>query len=557
MKQEKLQEMNECEDVSVRPVMMPMSIGEIAQAVSGRIVSSSRNDETACADLNESVALAVSTDSREIVAGTVFVAIAGEHVDGHDYVERAAQLGAPAAIVEREVFTDTRITQIIVHDSVAALGQLAKHNLERRRALSKPFTIIGITGSVGKTTTKDMLRALLSKQGETVAPVGSFNNNIGLPLTALRVGVDTRFLVAEMGANHVGEIAELTRIAPPNIAIVLKVGVAHLGEFGSVERIAQAKSEIVQGLLPNGIAVLNADDIRVRPMAQLVDVDCVQWFSSGLLGACKDADQLHNVLSATDIQSDETGCPIFTICECSGSQDMQQVRVHLAIPGEHNVMNALAASCVARLCGVSLVQISEVLSGLQHISPHRMQCSRVCNAAHSFMLIDDSFNANPDSMKAGINGLCSYESLHNSDTLRIAVLGSMLELGDNEDRLHYDIGRYAAEHAVDAVIAVGSCTDQHLDKLASALAQGARDTWHDKRFTASSMVHWVHNVDEADSLVWSLVSEHPSSVVLLKGSHASGLSALAERWERLEKVVCDSDDTSSCTSETERTEGIR
>ena len=171
----------------------------------------------------------------------------------------------------QHVVEGTNLNQIVVNNSIEALGLLAKHNLELRRNLNKPFTIIGITGSVGKTTTKDMLKALLSTLGETVAPVGSFNNNIGLPLTALQVGSNTRFLIAEMGANHVGEIANLTHIAPPDLAIVLKVGVAHLGEFGSVERIAQAKSEIVRGLLPHGIAVLNSDDKRVSAMSCLVE----------------------------------------------------------------------------------------------------------------------------------------------------------------------------------------------------------------------------------------------------------------------------------------------
>lgn len=223
------------------PTMMPMSLTEIAQAVDGRLMPTT-------VPTDEPVAISAFTDSRQIVPGSVFVAIAGERVDGHDFVPKVGAQGAVAALVDHEI-AGAQVPQIVVENTVKALGALAKHNIERRRALESPFTVIGITGSVGKTTTKDLLKSLLSKMGDTVAPVGSFNNEIGLPLTSLKVNAGTRFLVAEMGANHVGEIANLTSLVPPDIAVVLKVGVAHLGEFGSAERIAQAKSEIVRGLV--------------------------------------------------------------------------------------------------------------------------------------------------------------------------------------------------------------------------------------------------------------------------------------------------------------------
>ena len=223
--------------------MMPMSLTEIAQAVDGRLMPTTMPTD-------EPVAISAFTDSRQIVPGSVFVAIAGERVDGHDFVPKGRRRRGPWPRLVRPRIAGAQVPQIVVENTVKALGALAKHNIERRRALESPFTVIGITGSVGKTTTKDLLKSLLSKMGDTVAPVGSFNNEIGLPLTSLKVNADTRFLVAEMGANHVGEIANLTSLVPPDIAVVLKVGVAHLGEFGSAERIAQAKSEIVRGLVP-------------------------------------------------------------------------------------------------------------------------------------------------------------------------------------------------------------------------------------------------------------------------------------------------------------------
>ena len=251
--------------MNAEATMMPMTVRQVAEAVQGRLIVPQTGDGVE--DGADALATSAVSDSRQVREGSVFVAIAGERVDGHDFVARAGESGAVVALVQHEV--DAPVAQIVVPDTVDALGLLAKANIAARRAVGTPFTLIGITGSVGKTTTKDLMAALLSTLGPTVAPVGSFNNEIGLPLTALKVGRDTRFFVAEMGASHVGEITRLTTIAPPDIAVVLKVGCAHLGEFGSVERIAQAKSEIVQGLVPDGLAVLNADDAHVAAMAPL------------------------------------------------------------------------------------------------------------------------------------------------------------------------------------------------------------------------------------------------------------------------------------------------
>lgn len=571
--------------------MMPMSIKEVAGAVNASELlcgSSASCDSASCDSVKGTDIVNFATsDSRNVACGAVFIAIKGERVDGHDFVQKAAQLGAKAAIVEHAVLLDesvqNKIAQIVVKNSVEALGLLAKHNLVRRRALNTPFSIIGITGSVGKTTTKDMLNALLSTLGNTVAPVGSFNNEIGLPLTSLRVNENTRFLIAEMGANHVGEIAMLTTIAPPDLSVVLKVGVAHLGEFGSVEKIAQAKSEIVRGLLPHGVAILNADDFRVASMSKLADQDKVRWFGLNVdnNGNFDASNNGNYQLRAQDISLDESGCAKFTIIEnknsqtCANNQTRENsASVHLALPGAHNVMNALAASNVARYFGMSLKNIALVLNKVSHISPHRMQISVICKDDKKFTLIDDSFNANPDSMKAGIDGLCSYESDDSSNSanssnsddsansadsakssstklFRIAVLGSMLELGKDEYNMHESIGKYVAQKNIDAIISVGSSTSEKLDELASCIAKGARDNWQNNRNNRNNIVnkyqnnnvdsknnvYFVHDCIEANNIVWSLVGEHSSTVVLLKGSHASGLSVLAESWAKLSKSL--------------------
>lgn len=498
---------------SSESTMMPMSLGEIARAVAGRLTVP---ETAAVRDTAALLATSAVSDSRQAGEGSVFVAIRGERVDGHDYVASLADKGAVAAIVEHEV-PGAPIAQIIVDASVTALGALARHNIERRRATGEPFTVVGITGSVGKTTTKDLLKAMLAELGPTVAPVGSFNNEIGLPLTALKVNAGTRYFVAEMGANHVGEIAYLTGIVPPDMAVVLKVGVAHLGEFGSVERIAQAKSEIVRGELPGGVTVLNADDEHVAAMRSIAPGDVV-WFGrkDGHDGRATD-------LQAMDVHHDELDHPSFTLTDGTAS-----AAVHLAICGDHNVINALAAATVARRLGLPVERIARVLEDQRHISPHRMAVSRVERGGAAFTLIDDSFNANPDSMRAGLDGLAAWGASREPTPARMAVLGAMLELGEDASRLHRETGAYAARLGLDAVVAVGSASDPALDALAGDIAAGAREAGEASGRDVS--VAWVHDVDAADRAVTAFAAGAADPVVLLKGSHASGLSALAERW---------------------------
>ena len=413
--------------------MVPMSVEEIAKAVDGRLIGDAGS---------ESRATNTVSDSRQAGPGSVFVAIRGERVDGHDFVAKTAGQGATVAIVDHEVKSDG-LPQIVVKDTVD------EH---------------------------------------------------------------TRFFVAEMGASHIGEIARLTRIAPPNTAIVLKVGVAHLGEFGSRERIAQAKSEIVQGLLPGGTAVLNADDEHVVPMAGLANGD-VLWFG---LGSSQEPE-----VRAIDVTADRSDHAEFTLVDADGNH----TPVHLGIPGRHNVMNALVAATVAMRYGMAPETVARILASQHTISPHRMALSTVNREGTSFTLIDDSFNANPDSMKAGLNGLKAWNSNDGKEPFRVALLGAMLELGADETALHTSIGTYADELGIDAIIAVGSAQDQHLDALAQALADGARQS-------QSASVDCVHDIDAAEQLVIDLARNHPDAVVLLKGSHASGLSALAERWAK-------------------------
>jgi UDP-N-acetylmuramoyl-tripeptide--D-alanyl-D-alanine ligase len=509
--------------------MMPMTLQEIAQAVRGRVLvgGTSADSPSDLSDETGKMATSVFSDSRQLREGSVFVAIPGERVDGHRFVPRIAQSGAVAAIVEHPV-DEASVPQIVVEQSVKALGLLARHNIDRRRESGEPFTIVGITGSVGKTTTKDLLSSMLGRLGNTIAPVGSFNNEIGLPLTALKVNSGTRFFVAEMGASHIGEIAYLTSIAPPDISIALKVGVAHLGEFGSVENIAKAKSEIVQGLLPDGVAVLNANDPRVAAMTRFAPGK-VLWFG---LPADEGRTELFNNgqtldMTAEDISVDALDHPTFTLHDRD-----EQVGVNLAISGEHNVMNALAAATVAHDLGLSLQDVAASLAAQRHISPHRMAMSTVHNSCVSFTLIDDSFNANPDSTRAGLRALGAWGANDTERPYRVAVLGAMLELGSEEIALHRQIGEECANLGMDALIAVGG--SEELAPLASALAEGASSVNAGQSASPSGdgmQVLLAEDAGKADEMITGLAERHPRMVVLLKGSHVSGLSALAERWE--------------------------
>lgn len=504
---------------SVGAGSMPMTLEEVVEYVHGRLVETGPGREPD----RRSVRMRVVTDSRQAGADGLFVAIKGEHADGHDYVPGLGAKGCRAALIDHLV-PGADLPQILVDDTVAALGLLARANTDLRRKAPGPFTVIGITGSVGKTTTKDLLASLLAQLAPVVAPVGSFNNEIGLPLTALEVGPDTRYLVAEMGASHVGEIANLTRMVPPDVTLVLKVGVAHLGEFGSVERIAQAKSEIVQGLVPGGTAVLNADDSRVAAMADLAPGPVLR-FGMADQGGGRDRD-LDG--SARYLDSDGLDRPAFELC----LRGQQPVRLRLGIPGRHNVMNALAAATAAHALGLDAGRIADELGRQRRISPHRMALSSVRLPDASFTLIDDSFNANPDSVRAGLDALAAWKG-SDGPIYRIAVLGVMLELGAQGEQLHQEIGAYCRRQGIDALVAVG-CRDRQMDSLVQALVRGAGGPSDPSEDQPESMrVLFAQDADQADQMVRRLCAKHwgQQNLVLLKGSHMSGLSDLADRWQ--------------------------
>ena len=393
---------------------MQASAQWIAEAVSGRLVG---NDVP--------VTGPVVTDSREAQAGSLYVARRGESADGHAFVSGAATRGAVAVIVEHEV--DEAVTQIVVEDSTEALGALARAHV--------------VAGTVGKTTTKDLLLQIMSEDGPTVAPKLSFNNEVGLPLTVLLADETTRHLVLEMGASGPGHITYLTDIVAPDVAIELCVGHAHVGGFGGFEGVAAAKAELIKGTRPGGPVILNTDDPNVEAMAPLATGPVIRFSASG--------NERADVV-ARDVRLDRADRASFTLVTPEG-----EAPVELKIVGRHHVANALAAAAGALTLGVGLETVASVLSRARALSPHRMDVHELRVDGTDLTLIDDSYNANLDSMRAGIAALASI----GRDSQRIAVLGEMLELGEDSQSLHQQVGALIADAGVDTLIGLG--TDAH------------------------------------------------------------------------------------------------
>jgi UDP-N-acetylmuramoyl-tripeptide--D-alanyl-D-alanine ligase len=426
----------------------------------------------------------VTLDSRTAAAGDLFVAVAGERVDGHDFLPAAAAAGAVGAITTR---ASDGLPCVVVDDPVEALGRLAAG--VHARLVAGGLLTLAITGSSGKTSTKDLLGQVLAAAGPTVSPPGSYNNDIGLPLTVLSADEQTRFLVLEMGARGPGHIARLCRIARPRVGVVLNVGSAHLGEFGSPEGIAAAKGELVEALPGEGTAVLSADDLRVIGMAPRTVARVVTT------GRGPDAE-----VRATDVGLDEGGRAGFTL-RAAG----QAHPVSLQVVGEHQVANALSAAGAALAAGMTPAAVAEALSAAGPRSRWRMEVSRRDDGV---TVVNDAYNANPESMRAALAALSDL-----SGTRRIAVLGGMAELGPDAAAEHERLGRDAAAGGVDLVIAVGPDAVGIADGAAAAGRRAGEES--------------VHVPDRAAAR--ELLSEvlRPGDVVLVKASRSYGLELLA------------------------------
>jgi UDP-N-acetylmuramoyl-tripeptide--D-alanyl-D-alanine ligase len=454
--------------------VIALSLAEIAAVVGGQTHD--------IPDPSVQVTGPVVRDSREAVPGSLFVAFVGERVDGHDFAQAVVRAGAVAVLASRPV----GVPAIVVEDVQAALGALARHVVRRLGA-----TLVALTGSAGKTSTKDLIAQVLRSKAPTVFTPGSLNNEIGLPLTALSATEETKFLVLEMGARGIGHIRYLTELTPPKVGLVLNVGSAHIGEFGGREQIAQAKGELVEALPEDGAAILNADDPLVRAMASRTKAKVILFGESG------EAD-----VRAENVRLTDSGQPSFRLHTPSGASD-----VTMRLYGEHHVSNALAAAAVAHELGMSAEEIATALSEAGSLSRWRME---VTERPDGVTIVNDAYNANPESMRAALRALAAIGKGRRT----WAVLGKMAELGDEALAEHDAVGRLAVRLNVSKLVAVGG-------REASWLQLGAYNegSWGEES---------VH-VSDAQAAVDLLRSElRPGDVVLVKASRSVGLESVAQ-----------------------------
>jgi UDP-N-acetylmuramoyl-tripeptide--D-alanyl-D-alanine ligase len=494
--------------------VIDLTLAQLADIVGGELVDVSPDD----ADRIR-ISGTVEFDSRAVTPGGLFLALPGARSDGHDHAAAAIAAGAVAVLAGRPV----GVPAVVVkpgNDAVAEAdsgASVLEHDVDGSGAavlralallagsvaaelVAAGLTIIGVTGSSGKTSTKDLLAAVLAPLGEVVAPPGSFNNELGHPWTVLRATTDTDYLILELSARHPGNIAALAAIAPPSIAVVLNVGTAHLGEFGSREAIAATKAELPQAVPASGVVILNADDPVVAAMADQTAARVVRVARSS------DAD-----VWAGDVTLDELARPRFRLHAAGAQTD-----VALAVHGDHQVSNALCAAAVALECGASLDQVAAALDAAGPVSRHRMQ---VHTRDDGVTVVNDAYNANPDSMRAGLKALAWMAKSGGPEAGQKrkswAVLGEMAELGDDAIAEHDSIGRLAVRLDVSRLVVVGT------GRSMSAMHHGAvmEGSW-------GSEAVMVAGPDAALALLRAELQD--GDVVLVKASNSAGLGALAD-----------------------------
>lgn len=473
--------------------MIELPLKEILAIVGGR--ASSTLDPAA-------VVRAVTTDSREVTDGALFVAKPGEFSDGHAFIDTALQAGAVAALAERETYTAGRQVHpaVIVEDAVLAMGQLAAYLVDYLKT-KNGAVVVGITGSAGKTTTKDLLAALLAKAGPTVSPIGSYNGEVGVPLTIFRAEQDTKYLVMEMGATGIGHLTYLANMVKPDLGVVLCVGSAHAGEFGGVENIEKAKGELVEALPEHGTALLNHDDARVARMAQRSGAPVRYYGSAGQTPQ-------QAAVWAREVTTDALGRPSMVLAFPDGSAH----RITSGLIGRHHVTNITAAASAAYVLGLAPQLIAETLDGLAAGSRWRME--RI-ERADGVTIINDAYNANPDSMRAALVTLAELGLPDETGTARRtwAVLGAMLELGDESVHEHDLLGRLAVRMNIKKLVVVGR---EAKPAYNSAVLEGS---WGDE-------AHYVEDVDAAKRLLDEQLE--PGDIVLFKSSNGAGLRFLGD-----------------------------
>jgi UDP-N-acetylmuramoyl-tripeptide--D-alanyl-D-alanine ligase len=453
--------------------VIAMTLAQIAEVVVGEVHG----------DPSVVVTAPAFVDSRAVEPGGLFVAVVGDHVDGHEYAAGAVAAGAAAVLGSRVTDAPT----VVVADPVAALGKLARNVVDQLDGL----TVLALTGSQGKTGTKDYLAQVLATAGETVATAGNFNNEIGVPLTVLRATSETDYLVVEMGARGIGHIRYLCQIANPRIAAVINVGTAHMSEFGSREAIAQAKGEILEGLPEDGTAVLNEDDELVRAMRPRTRAGVLSF------GASAEAD-----VRIDEVELDALGRPTatFTAHGTSARISLQQI-------GVHQLQNAAAAMAMALAAGLEPERVTEALGAAVGRSRWRMELHE---RPDGVTVVNDAYNANPASMRAAIDAL---EGIGRAGRRTVAVLGEMRELGDGSAQAHTEIGEYAAAHGVGVLLVIGEPARPMLEGAANITSWPGTATFVE---------------DRAAALAWLRENVVADDVVLVKASRGAALEWVAE-----------------------------
>ncbi|NEW77478.1 UDP-N-acetylmuramoyl-tripeptide--D-alanyl-D-alanine ligase [Streptomyces rhizosphaericus] len=453
--------------------MIILTLAEIAGIVGGTLHDA--------LDPRARVTAGMDFDSRNVQPGGIFLALRGEKADGHDYAVSAVKDGSALVFATRPV----GVPAVVVGDVLAAAGALASHLAGRLTGT----LFIGVTGSSGKTSTKDLIAHVLSNAGETVATIGNHNGEIGTPETVSRADLDTRFLVLEMGARGIGHLRELTDMVPLDVAAVLNVGTAHAGTFGGREAIAQAKGELVEHLRPEDLAVLNADDPLVRAMTSRTQARVV------LVGGAAEAH-----IRAEAVRMDDRGRARFQLVTPEGS-----AKVALQLIGEHHVGNALTAAAIGREGGLSVDQLSDALSTALPASRWRME---VDERPDGITIVNDAYNANPESMRASLHALVAMSRGRRT----VAVLGEMRELGADTEREHTRLGELIAELSISQLITVGG---PEAKRIQQAALRGGVDSLH------------VPDQGAAHAFLHQLLV--PGDVVLVKASRGANLQNLAER----------------------------
>ena len=468
--------------------MIALSLAEIAEIIGGELrLAGTDSAETVVDGI-------VDTDSRVMEPGSIFVAKPGAETDGHRFVGSAIEGGAVLAIVEHAV--DDEVTQIIVADVIDALADLARAVVARVRALGE-LRIVGITGSNGKTTTKNFLARILQDDGETVAPINSYNNEVGAPVTMLRVTERTRFLVSEFGAAAPGSIARLAGLVEPDVSVVLMVGMAHAGGFGGIEETAKAKAELVAAARPDGTAVLNVDDARVAAMRELADSRGMRVVGFGQSSAAQ--------IRALDIEVTAAGT--HCVIEAHG----ERYPLHLRVLGAHHITNALAAISAAGVLGVSTADAIARLETVELAERWRMQPM----GNDHVRIINDAYNASPDSMAAALRTLAQITG---PGERTVAVLGAMSELGESAGEEHDRIGLLAVRLNIQRIVVVG----QEARRLyLSAVGEGSWDS------------EAVHLLDQDAAFEYLRTELRDGDRVLVKSSNSVGLRHLGDRLGEL------------------------